>query len=71
MFEQAQVPVEMALKDAHHAQKIANDVGANLPSLDLAESNLQELRSKHGAGIDSSAVYGIIREKCSLPFAKQ
>lgn len=66
--DQPQVPIDMALKDAHHAQATAEEIGVALPTLQLAESHLQAVKTQCGASGDSSAVYGIMRKANGLPF---
>ncbi|KAF2172687.1 hypothetical protein M409DRAFT_62424 [Zasmidium cellare ATCC 36951] len=66
--KEAQVPVGMALKDAHHAMRVAEEVKSTVPSLRAAAENLEAVRDQRGPLVDSSSVYGLCRLRNGLPF---
>lgn len=60
--------VSLAIKDANHALSIAKDNGVELPSVELARDNMSSAREYGGECLDSSSMYGILRQKAGLAF---
>ncbi|EEA25649.1 hypothetical protein TMatcc_006124 [Talaromyces marneffei ATCC 18224] len=60
--------VSLAIKDANHALSIAKDNGVELPSVELARNNMSSAREYGGECLDSSSMYGILRQKAGLAF---
>ncbi|EED21523.1 6-phosphogluconate dehydrogenase family protein [Talaromyces stipitatus ATCC 10500] len=60
--------VSLAIKDANHALSIAQDKGVELPSVELARDNMASARDYAGECLDSSSMYGILRQKAGLAF---
>lgn len=60
--------VSLAIKDALHALNIAKEKGVELPSVELAKDNMSAAREYGGECLDSSSMYGILRQKAGLAF---
>ncbi|KAJ5082423.1 Dehydrogenase multihelical [Penicillium argentinense] len=60
--------VSLAIKDAKHAMDMAQEYGANLPGLALARDNMEAAREYAGECLDSSSMYGTIRQQSGLEF---
>lgn len=60
--------VSLAIKDAVHALDIAKEKGVELPSVELAKQNMSSARDYAGECLDSSSMYGILRQKAGLAF---
>ncbi|KAJ5135445.1 uncharacterized protein N7515_004723 [Penicillium bovifimosum] len=60
--------VSLAIKDARHALSMAKDQGVQLPGLELARANMEAAREYGGECLDSSSMYGVLRQKAGLQF---
>ncbi|KAF4770122.1 hypothetical protein N7455_006445 [Penicillium solitum] len=60
--------VSLAIKDARHAMSMAQERGVELPGLELARANMEAAREYGGECLDSSAMYGTLRQKAGLEF---
>jgi 3-hydroxyisobutyrate dehydrogenase-like beta-hydroxyacid dehydrogenase len=60
--------VSLSIKDADHALNIAKKSGVELPGVVLARDNMAAARDYGGECLDSSAMYGILRQKAGLAF---
>ncbi|CAI7631198.1 unnamed protein product [Penicillium viridicatum] len=60
--------VSLAIKDARHAMSMAQEQGVELPGLELARANMEAARDYGGECLDSSAMYGTLRQKAGLEF---
>lgn len=60
--------VSLSIKDAKHAAAIAKDHGVELPGLQVAEDNMVAAREYGGECLDSSSMYGILRQRAGLAF---
>ncbi|KAJ5561643.1 hypothetical protein N7461_000404, partial [Penicillium sp. DV-2018c] len=60
--------VSLAIKDARHALSMAKDQGVQLPGVELARANMEAAREYGGECLDSSSMYGVLRQKAGLPF---
>lgn len=60
--------VSLAIKDADHAFAIAKEHNVKLPGLQLAKDNMVAAREYAGECLDSSSMYGILRQKAGLEF---
>lgn len=60
--------VSLAIKDAKHAMDMAQEFGVNLPGLELARGNMEAARDYAGECLDSSAMYGTLRQQSGLEF---
>ncbi|KAH8698507.1 6-phosphogluconate dehydrogenase family protein [Talaromyces proteolyticus] len=60
--------VSLSIKDAAHALNIAKEKGVDLPSVELAKENMSAAREFGGECLDSSSMYGILRQKAGLAF---
>lgn len=60
--------VSLAIKDARHAMTMAQDQGVELPGLEIARANMEAAREFGGECLDSSAMYGTLRQKAGLEF---
>ncbi|RAL17130.1 NAD(P)-dependent oxidoreductase [Aspergillus homomorphus CBS 101889] len=60
--------VSLAIKDAKHALAMAKDSEVELPGLKLALDNMEAAREYGGECLDSSSMYGVLRQKAGLPF---
>jgi 3-hydroxyisobutyrate dehydrogenase-like beta-hydroxyacid dehydrogenase len=60
--------ISLSIKDANHALNIAQDKGVDLPSVELARKNMSAARDYGGECLDSSSMYGILRQKAGLAF---
>ncbi|KAE8374845.1 NAD binding domain of 6-phosphogluconate dehydrogenase-domain-containing protein [Aspergillus bertholletiae] len=60
--------ISLAIKDAKHALSMAEEHGFQLPGLGLVDKHMQSARDYGGECLDSSAMYGILRQQASLSF---
>ncbi|KAJ5987355.1 hypothetical protein N7451_011720 [Penicillium sp. IBT 35674x] len=60
--------VSLAIKDANHAISMAQAEGVKLPGLELARANMEAARNYGGECLDSSSMYGVLRQKADLAF---
>ncbi|KAJ9197585.1 hypothetical protein DTO164E3_5727 [Paecilomyces variotii] len=60
--------VSLSIKDAAHALKMAKDANVELPALEVAQKNMIAAREYGGECLDSSSMYGILRQKAGLAF---
>ncbi|KAJ5682516.1 Dehydrogenase multihelical [Penicillium macrosclerotiorum] len=60
--------VSLAIKDARHAMTMAEEQGVKLPALELARKNMETARDHAGECLDSSAMYGTLRQQAGLAF---
>lgn len=60
--------VSLAIKDANHAMTIAEERGVKLPGLELARKNMEAARDYGGECLDSSSMYGTLRQQAGLEF---
>ena len=60
--------VSLAIKDARHAMSMAEEKGVKLPALELARKNMEAAREYAGECLDSSSMYGVLRQQAGLPF---
>ncbi|KAJ5676934.1 Dehydrogenase multihelical [Penicillium maclennaniae] len=60
--------VSLAIKDAKHAMNMAEEQGVKLPGLALARKNMEDARDYAGECLDSSSMYGILRQQAGLEF---
>lgn len=60
--------VSLAIKDARHAMSMAQEQGVGLPGLEIARANMEAARKYGGECLDSSAMYGTLRQKAGLEF---
>lgn len=61
----------LALKDVGHAVECAKNAGTALPAGELTLSNLRGANTfarDHGRSLDSSSMYGILRQQAGLSF---
>ncbi|KAL2821247.1 NAD binding domain of 6-phosphogluconate dehydrogenase-domain-containing protein [Aspergillus cavernicola] len=60
--------VSLAIKDANHAFAIAKENSVELPGLQVATENMVAAREYAGECVDSSSMYGILRQKAEMEF---
>ncbi|RMJ21020.1 6-phosphogluconate dehydrogenase [Aspergillus sp. HF37] len=60
--------VSLAIKDADHAFAMANEHKVELPGLQVAQDNMVAAREYAGECLDSSSMYGILRQKAGMEF---
>ncbi|KAB8201391.1 hypothetical protein BDV34DRAFT_202877 [Aspergillus parasiticus] len=60
--------ISLAIKDAKHALSMAGEHDFQLPGLELADKHMKAAREYGGECLDSSAMYGILRQQASLSF---
>ncbi|KAJ5382468.1 Dehydrogenase multihelical [Penicillium concentricum] len=60
--------VSLAIKDARHAMSMAQEQGVELPGLAIAKANMKAAREYGGECLDSSSMYGTLRQKAGLEF---
>ena len=60
--------VSLAIKDANHAIAMADEQGVKLPGLELARQNMEAARDYAGECLDSSSMYGTLRQQAGLEF---
>ena len=67
--------LNLALKDVSHGISCAESAGTKLPVADIALGNLKEAKEwsiKNGdRALDSSSMYGVLRERAGLGFESQ
>lgn len=60
--------VSLAIKDANHARTMAKDHNVELPGLEIAQENMEAARDYAGECLDSSSMYGVLRQKAGMEF---
>ncbi|KAE8333522.1 NAD binding domain of 6-phosphogluconate dehydrogenase-domain-containing protein [Aspergillus sergii] len=60
--------VSLAIKDANHAFAMAKQYNVELPGLKVAHENMVAAREYAGECLDSSSMYGILRQKAGMTF---
>ncbi|EAW07497.1 NAD(P)-dependent oxidoreductase [Aspergillus clavatus NRRL 1] len=60
--------VSLAIKDANHALAIAEEHDVQLPGLQIARENMVAAREYAGECLDSSSMYGVLRQQAGLEF---
>ncbi|RHZ59593.1 NAD(P)-dependent oxidoreductase [Aspergillus thermomutatus] len=60
--------VSLAIKDANHALAIAKEQNVHLPGLQVARENMLAAREYAGECLDSSSMYGVLRQQAGLEF---
>lgn len=60
--------VELAIKDGAHAQTIAQATGVPTPTLNAAMAHLRRARAGQQGELDSTAMYGQLRQDGGLGF---
>jgi 3-hydroxyisobutyrate dehydrogenase-like beta-hydroxyacid dehydrogenase len=60
--------VSLAIKDANHALAIAQEDNVRLPGLQVARENMMAAREYAGECLDSSSMYGVLRQQAGLEF---
>lgn len=60
--------MSLAIKDSRHARAMAQEQGVQLPGLEIAQQNMEAARDYAGECLDSSSIYGILRQKAGLEF---
>ena len=60
--------VSLSIKDAKHAASMAKDHNVELSGLKVAQENMEAARAYAGECLDSSSMYGILRQKAGLEF---
>ncbi|KAJ5727949.1 hypothetical protein N7493_005769 [Penicillium malachiteum] len=60
--------VSLAIKDANHAMAMAQEQGVQLPGLEISRANMEAAREYGGECLDSSSMYGVLRQKAGLEF---
>ncbi|KAJ5204589.1 Dehydrogenase multihelical [Penicillium cinerascens] len=60
--------VSLAIKDARHAMTMAQEQGVQLPGLEIARKNMEAARDYAGECLDSSSMYGTLRQQAGLEF---
>jgi 3-hydroxyisobutyrate dehydrogenase-like beta-hydroxyacid dehydrogenase len=60
--------VELARKDARHAQSIAHKAGMEMKNVELGDSYLKVVQEQRGSNGELAAIYGAKRLEAGLPF---
>ncbi|BCS18527.1 NAD(P)-dependent oxidoreductase [Aspergillus puulaauensis] len=60
--------VSLAIKDAKHAFTVAKENNVELPALQVATDNMVAAREYGGECLDSSSMYGVLRQKAGMEF---
>ncbi|KZF23868.1 3-hydroxyisobutyrate dehydrogenase [Xylona heveae TC161] len=60
--------VSLAIKDAKHALSMAKERNVKLPGLTLADQNMRAAREYGGECLDTSSMYGVLRQEAGLSF---
>jgi 3-hydroxyisobutyrate dehydrogenase-like beta-hydroxyacid dehydrogenase len=60
--------VDLALKDARHAQDLARSSGARLHIGEIGAAHLRNVKEHSGSSGDIAGIYGALREEAGLPF---
>ncbi|KAE8143294.1 NAD binding domain of 6-phosphogluconate dehydrogenase-domain-containing protein [Aspergillus pseudotamarii] len=60
--------VSLAIKDANHAFAMAKEHNVELPGLKVAHENMVAAREYAGECLDSSSMYGVLRQKAGMTF---
>ncbi|KAL2003131.1 hypothetical protein VTN02DRAFT_4913 [Thermoascus thermophilus] len=60
--------VSLSIKDANHALAIAKESNVELPALEVTRNNMVAAREYAGECLDSSSMYGVLRQKAGMPF---
>lgn len=58
--------VDLALKDARHAQSLAEENGVRLGALSVAEQHLKDVKEHVGSKGDVAGIYGAVRKEGGL-----
>ena len=66
--EEPQFSIDLARKDARHAQSIAQAAGVTMPNIDHAAKQLEKVREHSGPAGDMSGLYGAARVDAGLKF---
>jgi 3-hydroxyisobutyrate dehydrogenase-like beta-hydroxyacid dehydrogenase len=61
--------VDLARKDLRHAKNLAETSGMKLPSGEITDKYLQDVKAERGEKGDVAAIYGAVRKEAGLPFA--
>lgn len=61
--------IDLAIKDAGYALGLAAECGAKMPVVEVAKGHLERAREEQGSNLDSTAIYGVLREDAGLSFA--
>ncbi|KAK0118236.1 hypothetical protein ONS95_012539 [Cadophora gregata] len=60
--------VDLARKDARHAQALAKAAGTRLKDVEIADVHLAQVKAHKGETGDIAAIYGAVRQEAGLPF---
>ena len=60
--------VDLAMKDARHAQELANKVGVHMKDVEIANEYLKVVKEHMGTRGDIAGMYGAKRVEAGLPF---
>jgi 3-hydroxyisobutyrate dehydrogenase-like beta-hydroxyacid dehydrogenase len=60
--------VDLALKDARHAQALANKAGVHMKNVEMAKESLKAVKEHMGARGDIAGIYGAKRVEAGLKF---
>ena len=63
--------VDLARKDARHAQKVATDSGTRMRIVELADEYLQGVQKEAADNGDIAGIYGAKRKEAGLPYGNQ
>jgi 3-hydroxyisobutyrate dehydrogenase-like beta-hydroxyacid dehydrogenase len=60
--------VDLALKDARHAQNLAEGAGVRLRNVETAANSLRKAKEHAGPSADMAGIYGAVRKEAGLKF---
>jgi len=60
--------VDLAMKDARHAQELANKAGVHMKNMEIANEYLKVVKEHMGTRGDIAGMYGAKRVEAGLPF---
>jgi len=60
--------IDLAIKDASHALRVAESVGVKLPAVNVGKRHLQLVKDHQGATGDIAGIYGACRKESGLTF---
>lgn len=63
--------VDLARKDARHAQAIANEAGVTMKNVQLSDALLADVKEHMGTRGDIAGMYGAKRKQSGLAFENQ
>jgi len=63
--------VDLARKDARHALNIANEAGAKMKAVEVAENHLKHVKEEKGEKGDLAGIYGAVRQESGLKYENQ